>query len=120
MARSIHDTWGVLQEAERADWSDPDVLRAIRAEMKANMRRQGLIRESELRLRREGVRQPPPIDLDRLPILADDEGPNVFHPVSEEDVREVFRRMPPGSLDGLQACAPGPMGSWPRTPTSTT
>ena len=29
MTRSIHDTWGVMERATRADWSDPEVPLAM-------------------------------------------------------------------------------------------
>ncbi|MFT3764571.1 MAG: hypothetical protein QM820_03500 [Minicystis sp.] len=121
MARSIHDTWGVMERAERADWSDPDVPRAIKAEMMKNWRRQQTIRESVRQERRRGAEPPPPIDLDRLPILVDDAAPYVFHPASEEDIRAVLRRLPPGSLDGLQAVRrridhTEENAAWPRDP----
>lgn len=121
MARSIHDTWGVMARAKQASYSDPEVPRAIRAEMKENIRRQRIVRESELLLRRYGAKPHSPIDIDQLPIFVDDQAPHVFHPATEEDIRAVLRRLPPGSLDGLQAirlrvdhteCHP----EWPRDP----
>lgn len=121
MARSIHDTWGVMQRAERADWSDPDVPRAIRAEMMKNWRRQQAIRQNERLRRRGGVVSLPPIDLERLPILVEDAVPYAYHPASEEDIRAVLGRLPAGSLDGLQAvrlCVDKREGkaAWPRDP----
>ena len=53
MARSIHDTRGVMGRAKRADWSDPEVPRAIKAERMKNVRRHRTIRESE-RMRTQG------------------------------------------------------------------
>ncbi|CAN96466.1 MULTISPECIES: tetratricopeptide repeat protein [Sorangium] len=102
MARSIHDTWGVLERAQRADWSDPKIPQAIEAEMTKNWLRQQAIRESERRLRRGGALPPQPVHPDHVPIFID-EAPYVFHPAGEEDVRAVLHRLPPGSLDGLQA-----------------
>lgn len=103
MTRSIHDTWGVMELAKRADWADAEIPRAMLVELRRNVRRQFVIRRSERRLRRAGRRHPPPLDLDRLPIVVEDEGDHVFHAVSEEDVRAVLGRLPRGSLDGLQA-----------------
>jgi hypothetical protein len=122
MARSIHDTWGVMQRAEQADWSDPDVPRAIKAEMMKNVGRQRAVRESERLLRRQrGAKPHSPVDVDQLPILVDDQAPQVFHAASEEDIRAVLRRLPPGSLDGLRAirlCIDHTERSvdWPRDP----
>jgi hypothetical protein len=121
MARSIHDTWGVLQRVNQADWSDPDVPRAIKAEMRKNLRRQHVLRQNERRRRRGGAAPPPPLDLERLPIIVEDSAPYAFYPASEEDIRAVLARLAPGSLDGLQAirlCVDKREGkaAWPRDP----
>jgi len=98
-----HDTWGVMDRAKHADWSDPEIPGAIVAETLANIDRQRAIRASERRLRRRD--RPPrlPIDPDRIPIIVEDEAPHVFHAAGEQDIREILRRLPRGSLDGLRA-----------------
>lgn len=121
MARSIHDTRGVMERAERADWSDAHIPIAIVDEMKGNIRRQRAVRESERRLRRPGATFVPPVHPDQVPILVDEQAPCIFHPASEEDIRAVLRRLPPGSFDGLQAirlCVDHTEGdaAWPRDP----
>ncbi|HEY6223497.1 MAG TPA: hypothetical protein VIW26_06920 [Gemmatimonadales bacterium] len=121
MARSIHDTWGELHRAEHSDWSDPEARDAVVAELKANIRRQDAVRTSERRLRREGPADPQPMDVDRLPILIEDEAPFVFHALGAEDIREVIRWLPAGSVDGLRAIrlmVSRDTGerSWPREP----
>ncbi|MEP7121430.1 MAG: hypothetical protein ABJE95_10990 [Byssovorax sp.] len=103
MSRSIHDTWGVLGRAKQADWSDPDVPKAIEADMRKNLRRQQALRTGALRIRRAGELALQPVHPDTLPIFVDDEGPYIVHSATEEDIRAVLRRLPPGSLDGLQA-----------------
>ena len=121
MARSIHDTWGELQRAKDSDWSDPEARDATVEELRANLRRQHAVRTSERRLRREGRVRPPPLEVDRLPIVVEDEAPFVFHALGAQDIREIIRRLPPGSVDGLQtirlmvARDPGEP-SWPRDP----
>lgn len=121
MARSIHDTWGELDRALRADWSDPEARDAAVEEFRANLRRQYAVRTSERRLRREGRAHPPPLDVDRLPIVVEDEAPFVFHALGAEDIREIIGRLPPGSVDGLQtirlrAARDRGEPSWPRDP----
>jgi len=103
MSRSIHDTWGVMDRVKHADWSDPEIPEAIVARLWANIDRQWAVRTSERRLRRRD--RPPllPVDPDRLPIIVEDEAPYVFHAAGEQDIREILRRLPRGSLDGLQA-----------------
>lgn len=103
MSRSIHDTWGVLHRVENADWSDPEIPDAIAAEMRANIDRQQAVRASERRGRRRD--RPPllPVDPDSLPIIVQDEAPHVFHAAGEQDIREILRRLPRGSFDGLRA-----------------
>lgn len=103
MSRSIHDTWGVLKRAERAERANAEVPRAIAVELRRNCFRQTMIRDSERRTRRRGATPPQPVHPDHLSILVDDHAPHVFHPANEEDIRAILRRLPPGSLDGLQA-----------------
>jgi hypothetical protein len=61
MARSIHDTSGVMERAIRADWPDAAIPRTIVAEMKKNVRHQRHIRKNERRLRRQGATPPQPV-----------------------------------------------------------
>ena len=102
MGRTIHDTMGVAQAAEEADWADPAIPEAIAAEMRQNWRLQQAIRAGERRARRQGALAPPPVDPATVPIIVEHDAPYVFHRVTEEDIREVLRRLPRGSLDGLR------------------
>jgi tetratricopeptide (TPR) repeat protein len=103
MSRSIHDTWGEAARVRKEDWSDPELQRATVAELKQNWLHQQAIRESERRLRRGGDLPPQPVNADQVPIFVDDEAPYLVHPADEDDIRAILRRLPPGSLDGLQA-----------------
>ncbi len=71
--------------------------------MMNNWRRQQAIRQNERLRRRGGEALPPPIDLERLAIFIEDSPSYAYYPASEEDIRAVLRRLPPGGLDGLQA-----------------
>lgn len=102
MGRTIHDTMGVAQAAEEADWADPAIPKAIAAEMRQNWLRQQAIRAGERRVRRQGALAPPPVDPATVPIIVEHDAPYVFHAVTEEDIREVLALLPPGSLDGLR------------------
>ena len=102
MARTIHDTWGVANRAERSRWSDPAIPKAIAKEMWANWRRQQSLRKGERRRRQRGALQPQPVNPHRLRIIVEHEAPHLFHAATDEDIRNVLRRMPYGWLDGLQ------------------
>lgn len=103
MSRSIHDTWGEMERVKASEWADPEIPEALLAELRQNGQNQLAIREGERQRRRRGDMAPPHVDPARLPILTFDEGPHVFHPADEEDVRAILERLPPGSLDGLTA-----------------
>ena len=102
MGRTIHDTWGVADRALKADWSDPAIPRAIADEMRQNWLRQQAIRDGERRVRRRGALPPQPVSPEQVPIVIEDDAPHLRYGATEEDIRAVFRRLPPGSLDGLQ------------------
>lgn len=84
-----------------ADWADMKIPRAIRDEMRKNLRRQQEIREGERRVRQDAL-PPPPVDPARLPIIFEEEAPYLIYGVTEEDIRAVLCQLPPGSLDGLR------------------
>jgi len=102
MARTIHDTLGVADRAMHADWSDDEIPEVIASEMRRNWMRQQAIRDGERRLRRRGARSPQPVDPERVPIIVEPGRNDLFHAIDVEDMREVLRCLPPGSLDGLQ------------------
>lgn len=101
MARSIHDTLGVARRALADNWSDREIPRAIAAEMRKNWLRQQAIREGERRVR-QSEPPPAPVDPAQVPIIIEEEAPHLLYGVTEEDIREVLGRLPPGSLDGLR------------------
>jgi len=67
----------------------------------ADRRRRRSIRESALVHRRRAAWPPNHVDPDEVPIIVERSAPYVFHPAHDEDIREVLRRLPCGSLDGL-------------------
>jgi tetratricopeptide (TPR) repeat protein len=99
LSRSIHDTRRSAQkwwlEAKRTD-DELDWERANAA--RANLHRQRLIKH-RFRQQRDGAVRP--VDPDDVAIEVERETEHVHHMVSEADLREVMRRLPPGRLDGL-------------------
>lgn len=103
MSRSIHDTRGFLQETLTDDFADPELQQELVRTARSNLRQQRSIKEHTRQHRQRDGLVVPPLDPDRVPILVQDQGPFVHHHATEEDLREVMRRLPPGSLDGLCA-----------------
>ncbi|MBZ5711673.1 hypothetical protein [Nannocystis pusilla] len=102
MSRSIHDTHGVLQRILADDYADLDAQSELADEVRENIRRQRRIKRRIREQRGRDGRLPLAIvDPDTAPVLVEDGGPYVHHAATEADVREILRRMPPGSLDGL-------------------
>ncbi|MCY1058202.1 hypothetical protein [Nannocystis sp. SCPEA4] len=102
MSRSIHDTHGVLDRILASDYADLDAQSELADEVRENIRRQRRIKRRIREQRGRDGRPPLPIvDPDTAPVLVEDGGPYVHHAATEADVREILRRMPPGSLDGL-------------------
>lgn len=84
-----------------ADWADEEIPKAIKAEMRKNWLRQQAIREGERRVRRSEL-PPPPVDPEHIPIIVEQQAPYLLYGATEEDIRAVLGRLPPGSLDGLR------------------
>jgi tetratricopeptide (TPR) repeat protein len=103
MSRSIHDTRRFLFEALHDDYADPELQDELIRTARRNLRQQRSIKTHVRQTRRQGAAAIPPLDADRLPIVSAEAGPSVYHPATEDDLRAVMRRLPPGSLDGLQA-----------------
>jgi hypothetical protein len=102
VSRSIHDTRGVLRRLLAADYADYRLQKALIDEVRENIRRQRRIKQRLRQQRGRDDRPPLPIvDPAAAPVLVEDEGPYVHHAATEADVREILRRVPPGSLDGL-------------------
>lgn len=103
MSRSIHDTRRFLQEALTDNFSDPDLQQELVRAARSNLRQQRSIKEHTRLQRQRGCASVPSLDPEQVPIVVEDQGPFVQHHVTEEDLRELMRRLPPGSLDGLCA-----------------
>ncbi|MCY0991303.1 hypothetical protein OV203_29420 [Nannocystis sp. ILAH1] len=102
MSRSIHDTHGVLRRILARDDIDARARSKLANKVRENIRRQRWIKDRARQQRRRDRRPPPPlVDPDTTPVLLEDGGPYVHHAATEADVREILRRMPFGSLDGL-------------------
>jgi hypothetical protein len=103
MSRSIHDTRRFLFEALHDDFADPELQSELVRTARQNLQRQRAIKDHARAQRRRLDVPIPPLDPERVPILVSDEAPGSPRPVTEEDLRAVMRRLPPGSLDGLAA-----------------
>lgn len=101
MSRSIHDTRRFLFEALHDDFADPKLQDELVRTARHNLRQQRSIKQHVRQQRRARDVAMPPLDVDRVPIVIIDDGAQVQHAVTEEDLRAVMRRLPPGSLDGL-------------------
>lgn len=101
MARSIHDTWGVLHSVLDADWSDPAYARDLEQRARRNLRHQRALKRGERRVRELRGLAPAPRTAATIPIYVEQGPPYLFHPLTEEDVRGLLARVPPGTLDGL-------------------
>jgi hypothetical protein len=99
VSRSVHATAAEFRRLVECG-EPPEVLRAEAAVLRDKHR----VKRAVRRQRREAERPvAAAIDLDLLPIRVHDEGPHVHHAASPDDVRQVLRRLPPGTLDGLAA-----------------
>lgn len=97
MSRSIHTTRSELIRLTRTRAPEKQVRAACE---RLITKRE--IKRSVLHRRREPL--PMPVTpADALAVRVHDEGPYVHHSASPEDVREVLRRLPPGTIDGLAA-----------------
>lgn len=103
MSRSIHDTRRFLFEALNDDYADPELRSELVQAARHNLRQQRSIKTHVRQQRRARTVALPLLDPESVPILMRDEGPFVHHAVTEEDLRAVMRRLPPGTLDGLGA-----------------
>lgn len=102
VSRSIHDTHSALRRLLSEDYADPRLKRALAREVRENLRRRRSIKSRLQEQRGRDGRPPVPrVDPASTPILVTDEGRFVHHAATEADIREVMRRMPSGSLDGL-------------------
>lgn len=103
MSRSIHDTRRFLFEALYDNFADRELQGELVRTARHNLRQQRSIKDHTRQQRRRGELQLPPLDPEHVPIVSVDQSPWVHHALTEEDLRAVMRRLPPGSLDGLNA-----------------
>src|SRR5690349_2011975 len=101
MSRSVHDTRGVLRRTRIEDYADPEEKRERIRALRANIADQRALKQQTRHQRRRRGLSLATFDADRIPIVVSDESTYVHHSVTEEDVRGVLRRLPPGMLDGL-------------------
>lgn len=103
MSRSIHMTSRQLQNLARTNYSDSARRRKLIQRAKQQLQQKHFIKHMvKLERRQASDYEAPPRDADKIPIVARDEGPFVHFPASIRDLREVMRRLPPGTLDGLR------------------
>lgn len=101
MSRSIHDTWGVLRRTRREDFSNlEEKLERIRA-LRSNIADQRSLKAQTRNQRRLRGLTPAQVDPQQIPIIVSDESTYIHHSATEEDIRAVLLRLPPGMLDGL-------------------
>src|SRR5690349_11400373 len=103
MSRSIHDTWGVLSRTRRENYADPAEKLERILTLRANLAEQRALKQQTRHQRRRRGLSLPTFDPDRVAIVVSDESMYVHHSATEEDVRGVLRRLPPGMADGLCA-----------------
>lgn len=97
MSRSIHTTHREFDRLIRDGAPDDEIQPVFDALRTKRRVKRAIGRE------RRGVPRPASsaTSPDALPLRVDDAGPHVHHAASPEDVREVLRRLPPGTTDGL-------------------
>jgi len=112
VSRSIHDTHVVAAiEWKTAVRKNTDEAWARADAIRANIHRQRSIRKRVRQSRARGELLPHTAET--VPILIDPGGPGTHHGASERDLREVMRRLPPGTLDGLGSIQlHRPMAHW--------
>ena len=101
MSRSIHSTHKELREAQLRSYSDDKAKAAELAEVEKELARKrkikGTISDSRLSEELEvadGLAGP-------IPVRIVDQGPNILHPATPEDLEAIRRRLPAGIMDGL-------------------
>ncbi len=101
MSRSIHSTHNELREAQLRSYRDDKAKAAELAEVEKELTRKRRIKGSisDSRLGEEiesadGSAGP-------IPVRIVDQGPNILHPATPEDLGAIGRRLPAGIMDGL-------------------
>ncbi len=99
MSRSIHATSREFERLVRSGAPREEVREAALVLRDKHRIKRAVGRERRLR----DVPEPPVMDVvpDVVPVRVYDRGPHIHHGASAEDVREVLRRLPPGTTDGL-------------------
>jgi tetratricopeptide (TPR) repeat protein len=101
MARSLHRTRRSLDELEATDFSDGEARDKRLEEAREELETKRQIKRSVLG---ERHREPSPLrgtPLSEIPIELLDEGPNVLHAATPEDLRAVLRLLPAEATDGI-------------------
>ncbi|MEN6520498.1 MAG: HEAT repeat domain-containing protein [Armatimonadota bacterium] len=101
MSRSIHTNRKDIIELARWKYADPEVRRAEAQELWADVRRK---RRAKRQVKGERAAESGLIvasEVESIPISMRDAGQFVHFPTSPDDVRNVMRLLPGGSLDGL-------------------
>jgi tetratricopeptide (TPR) repeat protein len=103
MARSKHTTRRDLVDESRRSYRDRGVKRQRLKEAKQDLREKRTIKRQVREERRRAPRKPSaPVDAATIPIRVTDHGPFVHYPATVEELRQLLRRLPPGSADGLE------------------
>ena len=96
MSRSIHTTRRDL-EVETLWGGDGKRAQRLREQLQRKRSIKWNVREE----RHAAAAPPVPTSVEGLPVEELDRGPYMVYGATEEDVREVLRRLPAGSIDGL-------------------
>jgi tetratricopeptide (TPR) repeat protein len=100
MSRSIHATRAALARLEAEEMSRPRTKQLAVAHARAELERKRAVKAfSRKAWNRPAAR--PAIDVESIPVQAEDEGPFVHHPAGVDVVRVVLLRLPRGVVDGL-------------------
>jgi hypothetical protein len=101
MSRSIHTTRKSVSELERRRFeSEVDRSTAIKR-AKKELERKRLIKRQVVGERRSQQPHAAPTSADSIPVLVEKTAPYVYHAASEEDVREILRRIPSAAVEGI-------------------
>ncbi len=103
MSRSIHTTNRQLQNLARTNYSDSTQRRKLIRHAKQQLWQKRFIKHMvKIERHQTSEGEASPRDVNEIPIVARDEGRFVHFPASIRDLREVMRRLPDGTLDGLE------------------
>lgn len=101
MSRSIHATRAELRRALRKRWASPERRRDELGRLVWAVRHKRELKRVVAAERRAPSLAFTPTPVEAVDVRVVDTGACVHHTATPEDVREVLRRLPPGTLDGL-------------------